>query len=171
MARNDLTQEQVKKVLDYNPETGIFTWKFRPTVSLHINSRFLGKEAGSVDSKGYIVIEINSCAYKAHRLAWLYINGNWPKDQIDHADLNKKNNSILNLREADRSQNSQNFSITRRNTSGYKGINILPSGNYKAEIICNGEWFYLGVYPDKESAHAAYCKAAKELHGEFARTA
>jgi len=99
-----ITQDKLKEILDYNQHTGLFTWKKIKKYS----NRSVGDIAGSL-SLGYVVIGIDKKIYKAHRLAWLYVYGEFPKEQLDHINGNKEDNRICNLREANQSQNNFNF--------------------------------------------------------------
>lgn len=106
----------------------------------------------------------------AHQLAWLYVNGTWPPSQIDHIDGDGLNNKIENLRLANSAQNNSNRSFN--GAVGFKGVYWNKSGKaYRAQIQINGRRIYLGSFATPEEAHEAYVKAAKELHGEFARAA
>jgi hypothetical protein len=173
---NDITQAYLHSVIDYNPDTGIFTWKRREEFHQRIktwNTRFAGKTTGNIRENGYVVVTINCIGYLAHRLAWFYVYGVWPPEHIDHKDTVKNNNKIDNLREATPSQNKQNRGAQKNNTSGYKGVFVYIKGNhvrYLANIKVNGEMIRLGGYLTAEKAYAAYCKAEKRYFGEFTRT-
>lgn len=163
-----LTQGQLKELLHYDPETGIFTWyKWRVTKRGESGERV----AGSVQKKGYITIGLGGKVYMAHRLAWLYMNGAWPKDQIDHINQAKADNRFANLREATNGQNKSNSKVHRNNRCGLKGVTFykLPKKRpWQARIRINKELICLGYYSTAEEAHAAYVVAAKKYHGEFA---
>jgi len=104
----------------------------------------------------------------AHRLAWLYVTGSFPKHQIDHINMVKSDNSFLNLREATRSENGANRKKYSNNTSGYKGVSRnTPNGRWKARIRKNGAGIHLGLFDTAKEAHIAYCSAAKNIHGEY----
>ena len=106
-----ITQEYLKSVLSYDPETGIFTWKYRQGLigkKISWNTRYSEKQAGTIDPVGYLGIAIEYKRYYAHRLAWLYMTGELPKKYIDHLNGNKSDNRFLNLREATNSENQQN---------------------------------------------------------------
>jgi hypothetical protein len=113
-----LTQEQLKEILNYNPETGDFTWKKQVS-----NSVKIGEVAGNV-SNGYRQIKINSKLYRAHRLAWLYLNGSFPINEIDHINHIKDDNRVINLREATRKENLMNVGMLKSNTSGVMGVSM-----------------------------------------------
>jgi hypothetical protein len=158
-----ITQEQLKELLNYNPETGVFTW-----VSARGNLK-AGSEAGTVDYQGYIRISINNKRYRAHRLAWIYVYGEISVSEIDHINGNKQDNRILNLRLATRSQNEANKPRTRVNLSGYKGVSHTRNNHWSAQIMVNKRFIHLGIYSTAEEASAAYRIAAYEYFGEFAK--
>jgi|WetSurMetagenome_2_1015567.scaffolds.fasta_scaffold45770_2 hypothetical protein len=160
-----LTAEELRCILDYSPETGKFTWKKQISPKT-----ICGNEAGWVSQRGYVMIDINKKRYRAHRLAWLYIYGEWPT-RIDHRDTNPENNAIKNLRPCTQSQNLGNIGISKHNTSGYKGVHLHKlTGKWRAAIIHQNKYIHLGLFVKIEDAAAAYAKAAAELFGEFART-
>jgi len=169
--------EHVRSLLDYDPETGVFIWRERSEDLFRTknawgawNTRYAGKQAGTCDSNGYIVITVNGRRYKAHRLAWLYVYDVLPKKGIDHIDENPRNNRIANLREANCSENQRNRGAQRNNSSGYKGVSRTCDGRWRAFINHHRKKIYLGQFDTPEKAHAAYCAAAKDLHGEYANT-
>ena len=155
----DLTVEELKDVLHYDPETGQFTWIKRTAKCVHV-----GDVAGSHDKAGYITIGIKKRIYKSHRLAWLYMAGEWPKGLIDHINGNKSDNRFANLRVVDESGNSQNIrKPNRRNQSGFIGV-ILFQGKWRANITINKKTHWLGDYKTPEEAHAAYLVAKRKHH-------
>ena len=114
-----LTQSQLKEALDYNQETGIFT----RLISVRGTNSKVGDVAGWVEkTTGYRRIMINNKTYRAHRVAWFYVHGIWPKDQIDHDDHDRDNNRIANLQEATNQENCKNQSIPKNNSSGVVGV-------------------------------------------------
>jgi HNH endonuclease/AP2 domain-containing protein len=166
-----LTAERLRSILDYDPDTGIFRWRWDPAKKPNINSRDTKREvAGSVGRRRYRSIKTEQKLYYAGRLAWLYVHGRWPIDEIDHIDGNKTNDRIANLREASRYENQYNVGVTARNRSGHKGVHWVPRyQKWQVEIRVNGQRLYLGRFDCPEAAAAAYAKAAQNYHGEFAR--
>jgi hypothetical protein len=159
-----LTQESLKALFDYDPETGVFS---RKPISSKI-ARYT--KVGRVGKTGYLVLAIAGRLYKAHRLAWLYTYGEMPSGLLDHIDANPLNNSISNLRLASPSENSCNARRRRNNKSGVKGV-YFQDNRWVAEIQKGGQRFRLGRFDTLEEAARAYTEAAKRLHGEFARVA
>ena len=162
-----ITQNELKEVLEYNPDTGVFTWK-----KVNSNRIKVGDVAGcKANNKGYIsiMIRINKKLYSAHRLAHLYMTGNFPPIDIDHINHNPSDNRWCNLRAATKSQNLANVKMHKDNTTGYKGVSCDKRINkYKAEIRHNGKRITLGYFDTPIEAHAAYKKKAIEICGEFA---
>jgi hypothetical protein len=152
-----ITQEQLKELLDYNSTTGEFTWKVSRG-----NCYKPGQTAGCLSMHGYITIGINSRNYKAHRLAWLYTHGEWPKQHIDHIDGVKTNNAIANLRDTSHRENCQNRKSHRDgNLVGARWVE--HNKKWLARIrLCNKQ-VYLGYFLTEEEAHNAYMQAALKL--------
>ncbi len=149
--------------LDYEPETGVFSWK------LPGFGRTVGKPIGvkpRAEGKNYLMMRINGDLFYAHRLAWFYVNGYWPENVIDHIDGNKANNAISNLREATHAQNAARRVTTRR-FGPSRGV-VPHQNGYVARIHHAGQRHYLGYFLDAEEAKKAYEDAAKRIHGEFA---
>ena len=155
-----LTQERLKELLEYNPETGAFVWRFAR------GPRGAGAIAGSVGNRGYLVIRIDFKIYLAHRLAFLYMTGRWPTADTGHINCIRNDNRWTNLREATRGQNNANRGLTKQNKSGFKGVS-WNSQNKKwvAHILHT----YIGSFDDPREAHSAYCEAAMKLHGSYHR--
>lgn len=163
-----ITQEYVKSLFDYD-EGGFLIWKPRPDKPKTWNTRFAGKVAGTFNkSDGYFRVKVDEKSYAVHRLIFLWHKGYLPKF-VDHKDTIKTHNWIDNLRESTKAQNQHNRSAPSTNSSGYKNISILPSGNYRVQIrkagIC-----YSNTSPTLEEAIEWRDVKLKELHGEFART-
>lgn len=165
-ARNDLTVEYLRSILDYDPETGILRWR------ADRRHKRAGQVAGTISETGHLRIWIKGHIYMVHRLIWLMVTESWPKSFIDHKDMNGGNNRWDNLREATMEENQRNRTAPSHNTSGYKGVSLhKKTGLYQARITSkiSGGQMYLGVFNTPEKAHEAYLKAALEIHGDFMR--
>lgn len=162
-----LTAERLRELLTYDPASGLFTRR----VYRSPNAK-AGDIAGTIDKDGYVQIQIDGKVYKAHRLAWLYMTGEWPESDIDHNDLDEGNNTWANLRPATVSQNAANCGKRPFNTSGLKGVTFdKRKGRWMAQIQVDRRCRHLGYHDTPELAHAAYASAAREIHGEYARVA
>jgi hypothetical protein len=172
----------VRACLDYDPDTGIFTWRERPREHFPderiwhtINARCASKVAGSrcyggiYKERDYWAVGLAQARYPAHRLAWLLVYGAdpWPLE-IDHIDGDGLNNRIANLRLATRGQQLANARLRKDNRLGIKGITRFRGG-YQASIRANRKIHHLGTFPTIEEATEARRKAAIEFHGEYAR--
>lgn len=145
----ELTQRQLKELLTYNPISGLFRWNEKGS------GRKLDRLAGGL-SNGYLSILIDLKPYYAHRLAWLYMTGNWPKNQIDHKDHDKTNNSFSNLRDVKPQQNSKNMVRNKNNKSGATGISWhKPTSKWRVEIHVDGKSNHLGLFDNPLDALAA----------------
>jgi hypothetical protein len=165
-----LDAEYVRSILDYDPETGEFRWKWREDRLANWNGRYAGKIAGCVKPTGYVAIGINDRNYQSHRLAWLIIHGKWPPNDLDHIDGDKLNNRIANLRLATRQENNRNSGLQKNNSTGVTGVYWHKgAGKFVAQIKAD-EYFYLGLFPTLAEASAA--RAAAEIHyfGKFRRS-
>lgn len=172
--RPELSACYVRSVLDYDPATGALTWKPRTDIANSRirntwNSRFAGRAAGSIDAYGYVHIRLCGYQLKGHRIAWLHTHGSWPAGQLDHINGVRTDNRIANLREATPSENSGNTRRHADNQCGLKGVYRVGK-RWVARIHADGKSRHLGRFDAPEEAHAAYCVAAHELFGEFART-
>lgn len=159
----DITQEELISRYIYDPDTGIFRYRDNGLGRFHR----AGAIAGGLSSTGHLVVKIKGTAYKAHRLAWLYMTGEWPSHFIDHINCIPDDNRWCNLREATNAQNLHNAKVRAGNKTGFKGV-CAKQGKYTANIGYLGKIYYIGIYDTPEEAHEAYCKKADELHGEFA---
>ncbi len=158
----ELTHNRVREALSYDPTTGVLTWTIKPKYT----KIKIGDRAGSVGHKGYRYVGLDGEEYREHILIWFYVMGEWPPSQIDHGDTIKTNNSWDNLRLADDVKNSANRRLSRRNTSGFKGV-TKRGDRYIAQIAHLGINRHLGIFETAETAHAAYCEEAKKIHGAF----
>ena len=151
-----ITQERLKEVLDYNPETGVFTWRVSPS-----NNTSAGSEAGSPDEKGYIKIKIRGSFYQDHRLAILYTDGYWPENTVDHKDRVPWHNWRSNLREASHQCQNRNCGMRSDNTSGVKGVSWSKKrGKWCAQIAVDSQQRHLGLLGSR--LDAAYARYAAE---------
>lgn len=169
---SNLSAEYVRSILHYDPATGVFTWRWRADRSPQWNGRWAGKRAGYDHDGGYCRIRINGHAYLGHRLAFLYMTGEWPAGQVDHKNCIRGDDRWGNLRTATHGQNQQNAGPPANNRSGYKGVSWnMREQKWRAGIGCNGERIHLGTFDSAEAAAAAYAEAAREHFGEYARAA
>jgi hypothetical protein len=160
MATTDLTAQRLRELLHYDPATGVFT---RNTSS---GTRWkAGQIAGSV-TEGYWAIRVDGRLYKSHRLAWLYVYGHWPFEQIDHIDGNCSNNAISNLRDVSNAANQQNLHGAHRDSaSGLLGVFFHKERSlWVAKICVNGKPLHLGRFTSAEEAHHAYIAAKRKYH-------
>lgn len=156
-----LTVIALKDVLNYNENTGQFTWIKRPC-----SQAIVGEIAGWKTEYGYWRISLFHKRYAAHRLAWFYVYGEWPKKQLDHIDGNRSNNRIDNLRDAAQFDNSQNrYKPSKNNKSGFLGVHFNKySKKWVAMIMINGKSHFLGGFKSPEMASEAYLSAKTTLH-------
>jgi len=154
-----ITQEQLKLRLTYDPDTGTFT------NNVAHQAKKVGSVAGRINHDGYVQIMVHGKRYLGHRLAWLYVNGNFPESQIDHINRNKSDNRIANLRLADFKTNGQNKPVPKNNTSGIKGVCWNKNaGKWQAQIKINKKVTYLGLFKSENAAAEAYKTASLKHH-------
>lgn len=156
--------EKINKHLSYNPTTGLFTWLIgRPGIGA-------GKQAGRVRLDGYVDIKFEYIAYLAHRLAWLFYYGEDPKEKyIDHINLVKDDNRIINLRTATSTENSYNKAGVVKSISGIKGVHWNKRINkWDVKITHDGKNEFFGSYSCIKEAEIISVHMRKKLHGEFA---
>jgi len=158
-----LTQELLKEFVNYNQETGIFRHiKARKGVKLY-------SIAGTLCRTGYINISVNGKIYQSHRLAWLYVYGEWPEKHLDHINGNPSDNRIANLRLADISENARNKKLFKNNTSGVKGVTWDKyKFKWKAYVGFNRKLISLGYFDSIEEAKQIVQVERLRLHGNFA---
>jgi hypothetical protein len=157
------TPQRLREVLHYCRDTGVFSWK------VHRRKVRAGTIAGTPDRDGYINIKIDGFLYRAHRLAWLYVFGNWPTAQIDHINGDRNDNRLSNLREATVTENSRNARKKSNNKSGRKGV-FWQDGRWCAQIKIGGKSTHIGRFDSLDDASAAYLRAAEKHFGSFARS-
>lgn len=165
----EISHAEVRRIMAYDPETGILRWRVRADRDHSWNMRFSGEEAGAVLTLGYRYINFNKRLHPAHRIAWLWMTGDWPKDDIDHINGDRADNRWANLRAATQMQNSANQKVRSTNTSGTKGVCwIAKKGRWRASIMVAGKTIYLGYFSALDDAIAARKAAETEHHGVFA---
>lgn len=147
-----ITKEKLQEILHYNPETGIFIW-----LQKHHTNSVIGEMAGCKNNHGYIYIWLEGKSYLAHRLAWLYMTGNWPLMQIDHINRIRHDNWFKNLRDVPPIVNSQNSFKPRMNKStGIPGVYFNKKANrYSAQARINGRQINVGSFATLEEAISA----------------
>lgn len=161
-----LTAERLREILSYDKETGIFKWR----VCLS-NRAQVGAVAGNPSKRdGYIKIGVDGKIYMGHRLVWLYVTGEWPRNLIDHINCNGSDNRFANLREATHSQNLANLRKPSANTSGHKGVSWDKFKNkWVARAKVNGRQYVFGYFVKIEDAVECHRRNVLELVGTFAR--
>jgi hypothetical protein len=158
----NLTAERLREVLFYDPNSGVFT-RIKG-----VKGQRAGAICGWTDRQGYRVVCIDGNDWRAHRLAWLYITGKWPKGEIDHINRKKDDNKFVNLRESTHLQNSFNNPMRRNNTTGFTGVSPDHyTSRYIARYGFYGRSIHLGTFDTAEEASEAYQKAIA-YRGEFA---
>lgn len=155
----NLSRHDLADLLDYDQSSGMFVWKRSPCIR-----NVKGRIAGCRTSHGYWQIRINGRSYLAHRLAWLFVHGEWPQHQIDHIDGDRCNNRLGNLRDVPLAVNRQNI----KGAMAGKKIPILgvrsQRSRFSALITLNGRRIYLGSFGTTEEAHRAYLSAKRRIH-------
>ncbi|MGP9791186.1 HNH endonuclease [Roseinatronobacter sp. NSM] len=163
--KSPLTAETLRLLLQYDPSTGLFTWR-----NPRARNVKRGDIAGSLTDRGYIKISVLGKRYCAHRLAFLWMTGQEPQDQVDHINGIRSDNRWENLRPATASQNQRNRGIQRNNTSGYPGVTYDKARKqYAAQIKTGGRLRKIGRFSTARKAHEARESLAKVLYGEFYR--
>lgn len=167
VAKTDLTAEDIRRLLGYEPETGIFVWLVDPPVG----PRCKGKIAGHRVNTGYTSIQIKGSKYVAHRLAWIWMTGEWPSLEVDHENNIRSDNRWSNLRLATGSQNVANGKVRSNNRLGLKGVTICRNKykKYRASVRKEGKEVYWETFDCPAAAHLGYFLAAVRHFGEFAR--
>lgn len=157
---SELTADRLREALLYDRDSGVFQWRIKSARYIKI-----GAVAGCKNHAGYMRIRFDGILYRAHRLAWLYVHGEWPEQEIDHLNGIPSDNRIVNLRQASHAENGQNLALSRRNTSGYHGVSWSKSAKkWHAYIRINNVNNHLGHFEKIEDAVAARAKAKSEIH-------
>jgi hypothetical protein len=175
------TTEYLRACFNYDPDTGILTWRARPkghfassknNSHATINTRKSGKPAGTRRGvTGYVIVTMSNKMFYSHRVIWKLVTGEDPEGEIDHRNRDKGDNRWLNLRQATHAQNTHNRPRMGDNTTGYKGVYLdKRRGRCKkwgAVIEVTGRRRFLGLYNTPDAAAAAYSKAALHLQGDY----
>lgn len=159
------TAEKLRKLLSYNPETGLMTWKVNTG-----RQKKIGKIAGTNKKGDYSRVSIGGKTYLSHRIIWALHYGIWPSNLVDHINGEQSDNRISNLREATNLQNLANSKKQKNNKSGYKGVFwCAVKKAWVATIRINQKNKYIGKFSNAHDAALAHEEVAKEFHGEFYR--
>lgn len=164
-----LTQLRLRELVNYDPETGKFYWRKRPYQTGDRPS-WEGKEAGTTSVQGYRLITLENEKFRAARVAWLYMTGEWPTHDIDHVNGDVADDRWCNLRSATKSENMQNMKRRKDNTSGVRGVSWnVRRQQWHARVTANGTNYHCGYFDTLEKAKATRDNRAAVLHGAFAR--
>ena len=164
----------LRKLLRYDPETGELFWRKRTpdmfegkrpeAMCKTWNTKFAGKIAMPYENDGgYLMGQVMGIRIMAHRVCWALHHGEWPEGQIDHENHNPKDNRIKNLRVVTGAENCKNMSMKETNTSGHTGV-CRYRNRWKAQIVVDRKYIFLGYHDNKESAIRAR-KAAEKKYG------
>lgn len=161
------TPEQLRDLFSLDCETGVLTWKSRAP-----RRKKVGDEAGGPHPDGYLQVHVPGYrAVMVHRLVWVIVHGVWPTQEIDHRDLDKRNNRPGNLRDCTHQVNVQNqYEATCASHTGYRGVRRLPNGRFASTIKdAAGHPVYLGTFNTPGAAHLRYLSAKREMHAGCTR--
>lgn len=161
MAMKDLpTPETLRKLLRYDPETGLLWW-----IKTNSQRAPAGSVAGCLSKRtGYVSVGVNGKRMRAHRVVWMMVYNEIPSE-IDHIDGDRSNNRIENLRLVSRSGNNQNRGVQRNNTSGATGVSFDSyRSRWAARIQSNGKQISLGRFHSFNEAVRAYADAKAKIH-------
>jgi hypothetical protein len=160
MSNQKLTHERLTSLIEYDPDTGMFTRK------ITLGAGRLGRQCGCIGSSGYLRTMVDGKSYQNHRLAWFYMTGEWPPHEVDHINFCKTDNRFSNLRCATRAENAA-YKKPRQTRLGLPRGVIRSLNKFAARIMVRGKFHYLGRFETPEAAHEAYRQAAIKYHGEF----
>lgn len=161
-----LTFERLRELLDYNPETGSFVWRVSRPGRHAKKGQIAGRVRSSSGGKKYRQIHMGSKCYLEHRLAYFWMTGTWPEQEIDHIDGNGENNKWVNIRSVTKSENRKNRRKYSRNTSGVTGVTFHRLTNkWQASIKVDGRSVYLGLFSSYDDA--VKCRKQAEVKYGF----
>jgi len=174
---DDITPEELHNLLIVDGKDGSLVWRARARDKFPTNrafntwnSRYAGNQALNCTSPhGYNIGGIHGKNYRAHRVIWAMVHGEWPDSQLDHINRDKADNRISNLRLASNTQNNANRTPLLGSTSKYLGVTWHKlRGKWQAGIVSRTKRTHLGLFEQEEDAALAYNFAALEIHGEYA---
>lgn len=158
------TSSDLHKHFKYCPTTGKLTWRVAKAQRIRV-----GTEAGTPHNKGYLSVVLDGTAYLVHRVIWCMVYGEWPGSLVDHADRDRSNNRLLNLRLGGSDGNSQNHAIRCDNTSGVKGVSWhKKTGKWSARIQANKRRWTVGYFNTPDEAGEILKIIREQLHKEYA---
>jgi len=166
MTRPLVTAEELRQLLHYDPLTGDFTWRVTRGRSAKAGA-LAGHDCGVRSEKRRVVIGLNGRLYRAGRLAWLYMTGQWPETLVDHKDGDYRNHRWLNLRDVDNTTNVENQRRAARSnkSSGLLGVTWNKErGAWQAQIKVKRKTTVLGFDQDPHKAQRLYIEAKRRLH-------
>lgn len=156
----NLSQESLKELLSYDPMSGVFRWKRnRPRARV-------GDTAGYLSSGGYMRVQVAGRSYPLHRLAFLYMEGSFPADEVDHINRDRVDNRFSNLRKVEKAANLRNKGVYRNSALGVTGV-VQRGARYRAYINRDGRRVNLGTFDTLSEARQAYAGAKEILHPEY----
>ena len=152
--RSSLTSERLRELLNYNPETGEFSRK------VHLSNRSAAMDSvGHKHSSGYFIICVDGKPQRAHRLAWLYVHGKWPENQIDHVNGDRSDNRIANLRDVTPLENKRHRTKSRKPGRMLGAALHKMTGKWSSQMTINYKKIHLGYFNTELEAHLAYVAA------------
>lgn len=164
--KHAITQDRLKEILHYDPETGVFTNR------VSRSGVYEGEIAGSKNGKGYWFVCVDGVNIPAHQAAWFYMTGEWPPTLIDHEDQCKTNNVWGNLRLANNAENCRNVRVNKRNKTGVRGVLYRErkgrNPEWWASIRVDRKLIHLGIFRSLADAAAVRREAELKYFGEFA---